>query len=347
MTALAQERMLREEKWKRHLFPLATGVKAYKGGRACIDTSTGNVVPGKASTTLLSIGLFAETVDNTSGGATTPVNVDLENEITVRWFANDAGGSPVAAANLGSDCWIKDDQTVTLAANGNSVAGRIWAVDTLKGVGVQQTGGGGGAPGGDYNDFTNPSTELNSFTIQGALDALKTRLTARVASTANVTIASPGATIDGVTMAAGDKFFAAKQTTASEGGLWQWNGAAVPATRPPEWLTGSIQASGTVVQIGGEGTANANGQWKLTSAACTVGTSSPAFYPRIVKGSTVLVAGTKTITNLFILAGAFAVGSDQTAANAVAAVPTAGQGTGSLVLTGTGTDTVLYEVANW
>ena len=53
----------------------------------------------------------------------------------------------------------------------------------------------------------------------------------RVASESNLTLSGPGATIDGVTMSNGDRFLAAGQSTASQNGIYVFNGAAVAATR--------------------------------------------------------------------------------------------------------------------
>ena len=72
----------------------------------------------------------------------------------------------------------------------------------------------------------------------------------------NVTIATPGATINGRTMVAGDRVLLTAQGTGSQNGIWTWNGAATPLTRPadsPTGATGSIVA-GTVVE-GYNGTA--------------------------------------------------------------------------------------------
>jgi|APLak6261692095_1056202.scaffolds.fasta_scaffold01139_6 hypothetical protein len=53
----------------------------------------------------------------------------------------------------------------------------------------------------------------------------------RVASQVDVTIASPGATIDGITMSINDRVLVKAQTTVAENGIYIWNGAATPLTR--------------------------------------------------------------------------------------------------------------------
>lgn len=66
----------------------------------------------------------------------------------------------------------------------------------------------------------------------------------------NVTISGPGATINGRTMAAGDRVLLTNQTTASQNGLWVWNAAASPLTRPTDAPTGNTGAivAGSVVE---------------------------------------------------------------------------------------------------
>lgn len=67
--------------------------------------------------------------------------------------------------------------------------------------------------------------------VDSAVEGLAWKDSVRVASTANLTITGPGATIDGVTMSANDRVLLKDQTTASQNGLYIWNGAAVPMTR--------------------------------------------------------------------------------------------------------------------
>ena len=131
--------MSRQERWDYHLMPLSAGEVADKGALACIDTSTGEVVAGQASTTLLPIGWFDESVDNSAGMDTVDVNVKFFVELTVAFWAN-SGGSAVASSDVGSSCYIEDDRTVSMSSSGNSVAGMVILVDTRKGVGVVMKG---------------------------------------------------------------------------------------------------------------------------------------------------------------------------------------------------------------
>ena len=75
----------------------------------------------------------------------------------------------------------------------------------------------------------------------------------RVAAQENVNLASPGTTIDGVTMEAGDRFLAPRQANAAENGIYVWNGPTSPATRAPDADGVGEIADGTIVAVA-EGT---------------------------------------------------------------------------------------------
>jgi hypothetical protein len=135
MAALIKARTQIIERWTYHLFPLAVGNKAWKGGACGIDPSTGKVEPMHAEADLIYIGNFDQDVDATAAEAM--VNVDLGMEIEVRRYANDAGG-PIAADDVGSLCYFIDDQTVSMTSTGNAPAGRVWDVDATLGVAVQK-----------------------------------------------------------------------------------------------------------------------------------------------------------------------------------------------------------------
>lgn len=86
----------------------------------------------------------------------------------------------------------------------------------------------------------------------------------RVASTANVTISAPGATIDGVTMAADDRVLLKDQSTGSENGLYEWNGAASAMTRTRDADEDYEMTAGMMVTVE-EGSTNADTTWIVTN----------------------------------------------------------------------------------
>lgn len=67
--------------------------------------------------------------------------------------------------------------------------------------------------------------------VDSLVEGLSWKDSVRVATQANINLSSPGATIDGVTMVSGDRVLVRAQTTASQNGIYVWNGAAVALTR--------------------------------------------------------------------------------------------------------------------
>jgi hypothetical protein len=97
----------------------------------------------------------------------------------------------------------------------------------------------------------------------------------KVASTVNITISAPGATIDGITMVTNDRFLAKDQTVGSENGIYIWNGAAVVATRAPDANLANELLNATVSVD--QGTANGGTTWRQSAINITLGTTSLVF----------------------------------------------------------------------
>jgi hypothetical protein len=67
--------------------------------------------------------------------------------------------------------------------------------------------------------------------LQSALDGFGYKDNVRVAAPANINLASPGVTIDGITMAIGDRVLFPNQITVAQNGIFLYNGPTVPMTR--------------------------------------------------------------------------------------------------------------------
>lgn len=67
--------------------------------------------------------------------------------------------------------------------------------------------------------------------LNAAIEGLAWKDSCRVATQANLNLASPGATIDGVTMASQDRVLVRAQTAGAENGIYIWNGASSAMTR--------------------------------------------------------------------------------------------------------------------
>jgi hypothetical protein len=110
--------------------------------------------------------------------------------------------------------------------------------------------------------------------VDSLIEGLAWKDNVRVSTQANLTIASPGATIDGITMATGDRVLVRFQTTASENGVYLWNGAATPMTRAPDAST--FDEIENAVVIVDEGT-SAGTTWRQTAVNGTLGSTNIAF----------------------------------------------------------------------
>lgn len=104
----------------------------------------------------------------------------------------------------------------------------------------------------------------NRLELRGDAPGQAVKAPVRAASTGNVTIATPGASIDGVALAAGDRVLLKNQTTDSENGIYVWNGAAAAMTRAPDFAASADIATGMLVAVT-EGELNGGSLWMLTT----------------------------------------------------------------------------------
>lgn len=123
----------------------------------------------------------------------------------------------------------------------------------------------------------------------------------RTLATTNVTVASPGASVGGVTMSAGDRMLLTGQSAAAENGIYVWNGAATPATRATD-ADSVADLNGAAVFVT-EGTSADTG-WTLTTEVVTVGTTAQSWSQFTGLGQITAGAGlTKTGNTLDVVGG--------------------------------------------
>jgi hypothetical protein len=78
--------------------------------------------------------------------------------------------------------------------------------------------------------------------------------------------------MDGITLATNDRVLLKDQTTASENGIYQWNGAAAALTRTTDGATfTNLEAAVVGVE---EGTINAGTSWRQTQVNGVIGTNN-------------------------------------------------------------------------
>ena len=116
---------------------LHSGDTAEQGKAAGLDTATGDVRPMGSSATQIFVGFFAETL---VGDGTLKVRVSVPNEVQAEWLKNDTAPNDVAITDIGSECYAKDSQTVSMLDTSRSKAGRVLDYDAASDLVLVQGG---------------------------------------------------------------------------------------------------------------------------------------------------------------------------------------------------------------
>ena len=123
---------------------------------------------------------------------------------------------------------------------------------------------------------TSDNHAANKSYVDSVASGLDVKQSVRVASTADVTLSGPGATIDGVTMSSGDRVLLKNQSAAAENGIYLWTGAASAMTRATD-MDGAAEFVGAFFFVE-EGTVNSDqGFVCSTDGTIVVDTTSIAF----------------------------------------------------------------------
>jgi phage-related tail fiber protein len=131
---------------------------------------------------------------------------------------------------------------------------------------------------------------VNKTYVDALVNGLDWKASVRAASTATVTVASPGTTLDGVTLAANDRVLLKNQSTGSQNGIYVWTASGSPLTRATD-ADADVEVTANMTVFVEEGTVNADTAWTLTNnGAIVVGTTALTF-TQFGGGSTTYVAG--------------------------------------------------------
>lgn len=124
------------------------------------------------------------------------------------------------------------------------------------------------------------SDAANKDYVDNAVQGLDSKESVRLKTTANINIASPGSlttNFDGVTPNVGDRILVTEQTTASENGIYIYNGAATPMTRSDD-ADSDTEVTANLYTFVEEGSNFADTGWTLTTNdPITVGTTALNF----------------------------------------------------------------------
>ena len=199
-----------------------------------ITGTAGNIVvtngDGQASSPTVNLA----TVTNSGTGSFVKVSTDSFGRVT--------GTTAVVTSDitaLADSQYVRQDGTSTMAGSLNLGGNTITNVATP----------------------VNPTDAANKSYVDNAVSGLTWKDAVVVKSAGNVAIAGPGATIDGVTLASGDRVLLTGQTTASENGIYVFNGAASAMTRSTDAATpAQLQGAAVFVESG----TSANSGWVQT-----------------------------------------------------------------------------------
>ncbi|TFW71513.1 hypothetical protein C3Y98_05295 [Methylotenera oryzisoli] len=276
--------------WEAEIYQLETD-DPVMGGAEGIDNLQAKQLASRTQYLLAQLLLRATLESPTFTGdpkAPTPAAADNDTSIATTAFvktaiANLVASSPAAldtlnelAAALGNDANFAATMTAALALKAPL------ASPTFTGDPKAPT------PASGDNDTSIATTAFVQDAISQALYQLDYKASVKVASTAAINLAAPGANIDGVAMVIGDRFLEKDNATAANRGIYIWNGAAVPATRALDADTGAEINSGAIILVE-QGATNADTNWQVTNdGAVTIGVTGLTFQK--VGASTVVTA---------------------------------------------------------
>lgn len=119
--------------------------------------------------------------------------------------------------------------------------------------------------------------------VDSLVEGLAWKDSCRVATQSNLNLSSPGATIDGITMASQDRVLVRSQTTAADNGIYVWSGSSSAMTRSLDASTfAELEQAVTTVEEGtSAGTSYRQDQVNGTLGSSTIswvtfGTAAPA-----------------------------------------------------------------------
>lgn len=114
--------------------PVKAATKVQQGGIVVLNA--GYAAPATEATGLIAIGVADLEADNTGGSAGA---ISARVRSGVFKFGNSASTDLIAQAQVGSDCYLVDDQTVAKTSNSSarSRAGKVVAIDADGSVWVQ------------------------------------------------------------------------------------------------------------------------------------------------------------------------------------------------------------------
>jgi len=124
-------------------------------------------------------------------------------------------------------------------------------------------------------DPTNAQDGATKNYVDSVSQGLDPKNSVRVATTTNLNLSSPGASIDSISLSSGDRVLVKDQTTASQNGIYVWNGSTSTMTRASD-ADSTTKLNGGAFVFVEEGNTYATTGWVLQSpgAGYVLGTTA-------------------------------------------------------------------------
>lgn len=118
-------------------------------------------------------------------------------------------------------------------------------------------------------DGTDPQHPATVAQLRAAIEGISWKQSVRVSTQGNVNLASPGASIDSISLTNGDRVLVRAQTDESQNGIYVWGGAATPMVRADDASTfAELEGAAVTVQEGTDGGVT----YRQTAVNGTIGT---------------------------------------------------------------------------
>ena len=250
-----------------------------------------------ASAAIAATKIHDGTISNTEFGHLNGITSNIQTQLNAREAAN-ANITAIGAL-------AKTDGNIIVGNGSTWVAENGGTARTSLGIGTiaTQAANSVSISGGSITGLGAPSSGSDAATktyVDGLVTGLKTRIICRAATTANITTATDlqaGDSLDGITLAEGNRVLVKNQSTASQNGIYTVAASGANAGRDTEFdAIAELAGQMVIVQ---EGSANADKFFLCTTdSSASLGSDSITF--TVVQPSNVgdvTLTGTQTLTN--------------------------------------------------